>query len=144
MTKQIELHKIQGTYREDRHGGRPELESGIPAPPPYMSDVARVEWLRVSEELHAVGLLTMPDRAAMEAYCENYAQYVEAYQQLQQEELVIETPSGKKQNPLIKICKDAQQKIYQFTKEFGMTTLSRSKIDLRPKKEKKNKWAKTG
>jgi hypothetical protein len=41
----------------------------LPTPPPELSDDAKVEWGRVSEEPYRVGLLSKIDRASLAAYC---------------------------------------------------------------------------
>ena len=55
---------------------------------------ARDEWHRIAGSLHQMGVLTTVDRAALAAYCQAHARWVEAGEKLQETPLVLKTPSG--------------------------------------------------
>jgi hypothetical protein len=50
----------------------------LPTPPPELSDDAKVEWGRVSEEPYRVGLLSKIDCASLAAYCQAYGRWMQA------------------------------------------------------------------
>jgi P27 family predicted phage terminase small subunit len=54
----------------------------LPRCPTHLSDAARKEWRRLATPLHDAGILTLADRAALAAYCQAYARWVEAEERL--------------------------------------------------------------
>lgn len=136
--KPSKLKLIQGTYRKDRvagHEPKPEIE--IPPVPSHLADEAKVEWGRVSQDLSQLGLLTRIDRAALAAYCECWADWVDASRLCAskdgQDRKVIKTAAGNfVENPYFSIKKRSAELMHKFLTEFGMTPASRTKIDASP------------
>jgi P27 family predicted phage terminase small subunit len=113
----------------------------LPSPPPHLSDEAKVEWGRVSEDLFKVGLLSVIDRAALAAYCQAYARWVHAERAIaemaKQDQvtfgLMITTSNGNSiQNPLVGTANKAAADMLRFAVEFGMTPSARSRINAEP------------
>lgn len=113
----------------------------LPSPPPHLSDEAKVEWGRVSEELYKVGLLSGVDRAALAAYCQSYARWVQAEQAIAKMAerdqltggLMIKTTNGNAiQNPLVGTANKAAADMVRYAAEFGMTPSARSRINAEP------------
>lgn len=113
----------------------------LPSPPPHLSDEAKVEWGRVSEELFKVGLLSGVDRAALAAYCQAYARWVQAERaiaKLAEHDpitggLLTRTTNGNAiQNPLVGTANKAMQDMVRYAAEFGMTPSARSRIQASP------------
>ena len=116
----------------------------LPSPPPHLSDEAKVEWGRVSEELFKVGLLTGLDRSALAAYCQAYARWVQAERAISEMAkrdaltggLMIKTTNGNAiQNPLVGTANKAAADMMRYASEFGMTPSSRSRINAEPQVE---------
>lgn len=119
----------------------------LPTPPPHLSDEAKVEWGRVSEDLFKVGLLSGIDRAALAAYCQAYARWVQAERALAEMAkrdqltggLMIKTTNGNAiQNPLVGIANKAAADMVRYAAEFGMTPSARSRINAEPPAEEKD------
>ena len=73
------LKLIKGNPGKRRINERePVPTADLPSAPTHLSDGAKVEWGRVSEELYRLGLLTGVDRAALAAYCQAYARWAQA------------------------------------------------------------------
>lgn len=51
---------------------QPEIE--IPGCPPHLLPGAKKEWKRIAPELERYGLISKLDRAALQAYCQSYAE----------------------------------------------------------------------
>ena len=71
--KPTSLKLIQGTFRSDRalaHEVKPDTV--IPPVPAHLTDEAKVEWGRISQELYQLGLLSNIDRAALAMYCQSW------------------------------------------------------------------------
>lgn len=116
--------------------------------PEHISAVAKTEWARVSVELNNMGVLTKIDRAALAAYCQAWADWVEAEDQLAKygkvvkspvkttkrtkhhtSDEVVETSGGfPMQSPFLPIRNRALELMHRFAIEFGMTPSSRSRI----------------
>ena len=112
---------------------RPRAER--PAPPAHLNADAQKEWSRVSDELHALGLLTGLDRAALAAYCQAYGRWAQAERALgkitnQADGLIIKTQSGNMiQNPLVGVANKAMADMVRYAAEFGMTPSARTRIE---------------
>lgn len=106
---------------------RPVVE--IPKRPPELSKDAAAEWKRISKELHELGMLTKIDRAALAAYCQAWARWIEAQKALQQFGTVVRSPSGyPMQSPYLAIANEAFRQMLALLTEFGMTPAARSRI----------------
>jgi P27 family predicted phage terminase small subunit len=69
-TKPLHLHKLEGTFRKDRHSGEAvPFDPNTPDAPDILNGVALNEWNRVTPELSRLGLLTIFDRSILTQYC---------------------------------------------------------------------------
>lgn len=118
-----------------------KVAPALPSPPPHLSDEAKVEWGRVSEDLYKVGLLSVVDRAALAAYCHAYARWVQAERAIAEMAkrdqltggLMIKTTNGNAiQNPLVGTANKAAADMVRYAAEFGMTPSARSRINAEP------------
>lgn len=111
----------------------PKPRAKIPPCPAHLRGEARREWRRISKELHAVGLLTTIDRAALAGYCASYARWVEAEDGIRRNGLLVKTPNGfPVQSPLIAIANKAMKQMLDFIVQFGMTPSSRTRVTAAP------------
>jgi P27 family predicted phage terminase small subunit len=113
----------------------------LPSPPPHLSDDAKVEWGRVSEELYKIGLLSGIDRASLAAYCQSYGRWAGAERAIAEMGkrdmltggLMIKTSNGNAiQNPLVGTANKAMSDMVRYAAEFGMTPSARSRIIAAP------------
>jgi P27 family predicted phage terminase small subunit len=129
----------------------PRPEPALPTVPAHLSDEAKVEWGRLAHELHELGMLSRIDRAALAAYCQAYADWVEAEQNLQRFGKIIRSPQKTvtkrnkdgtetveqqggypMQSPYLAIRNKALELMYKFSVEFGMSPSSRSRVTATP------------
>ena len=114
----------------------PQPDPTIPDCPEWLHEDARVEWERITPELHRLGLLTSIDRAALAGYCESWAQYKQAIEFLHRHGPVypIKTDAGEvkylQQVPQVGIANKALANIRSLCAEFGLTPSSRARISL--------------
>ena len=147
--KPTNLKLLQGTFRNDRAvENEPKPKTAIPPVPPHLSDEGKVEWGRVSQELYSLGLLSNVDRAALAAYCEAWADFVESSKlcrtEAGQDRKVVKTNNGNFiENPYYTIKKRSMEIMHKFLTEFGMTPASRTRIGAVPKEDVKpaSRWA---
>jgi P27 family predicted phage terminase small subunit len=128
--KPTQLKKLQGNPgKRALNKAEPKLKASLPQCPRHLSKEAKKEWHRVSHELHNAGLLTRVDRGALAAYCQAWARWVKAEEDLADEDLTLETVNGYRYpNPLLGISKAALAEMHTYMAAFGMTPSSRSKV----------------
>jgi P27 family predicted phage terminase small subunit len=127
----------------------PRPPVALPSAPEHLSDVARAEWQCVAEELYNIGTLARIDRSMLAAYCQAYADWVEAEGKLKRFGKIIMSPkrtitkkrrdgtevtetSGgyPQQSPYVSLRNKALAQMYRFAVEFGMSPSSRSRIEV--------------
>ena len=95
----------------------------------------------MSKQLLELGLLTTVDRAALAAYCQAWAQWVEANEKLQGsapgEGMIVKTESGYPVlSPWWTVANQSAKVMKSFLTEFGMTPGSRSRLRVSDTKKK--------
>lgn len=132
--KPAALKKLAGNPGKRRIGAEPKFAEGTAMRAPrHLSAVAKREWRRVSGQLLAAGILTVADRTALAAYCQAYANWVEAEKHLQSEGRVMTFASGYQQiSPWVNVAKTALAEMRQYMTEFGMTPSSRARVGQKP------------
>ena len=107
---------------------------GIPSCPRHIQGEGRKEWRRTAKELADCGLLTFVDRAALAAYCQAWARWVQAEDVLRKAGVLTKTPNGMLvQSPMLAIANRAMDQMRAFLGEFGMTPAARTRIKAEPK-----------
>ena len=108
------------------------------APPPFLSDDAKVEWGRMLQALVALKLVSSLDRAAFAAYCQAYGRWAQAERALgaMRERdphsaglLVKTTGDNIVQTPLVGIANEAMADMVRYAAEFGMTPSARVRLN---------------
>ena len=131
--KPTSLKILHGDFDKDpqrRNHAEPQLPPAIPKCPAWIKGEARNEWKRVSEELQSMKVLTLPDRAALEAYVTIYAQWREALRQVAREGMVLASEHGSYENPASKIVARCGDQIHKFLCQFGLTPAARSRVNV--------------
>lgn len=109
----------------------PEPPDALPRCPSHLSDVARKEWRRLATPLHRMGVLAVTDRAALAAYCQAWARWVEAEEQLQKGPQLIKMPSGYvQQSPWMSIANKQLEVMGRFMAELGLTPSARARLQI--------------
>jgi len=132
--KPAALKKLSGNPGKRKMGAEPKFAEGAGMRcPRHLSEVAKREWRRVSAVLRETGMLTVADRTALAAYCQAYANWVEAEQHMQREGRVMTFESGYQQiSPWANLAKTALAEMRQYMTEFGMTPSSRARVAQKP------------
>lgn len=74
--KPASVHRLQGTFRNDRHGDSVDLETAMPDRPFWLSESAAIVWRELQPELEKAGYLTKLDGMALALYCELKAEFI--------------------------------------------------------------------
>ncbi|MEZ5913471.1 MAG: phage terminase small subunit P27 family [Paracoccaceae bacterium] len=105
--------------------------NACPRCPDHLSAAARREWRRLSTPLHAAGVLTVADRAALAAYCQAWARWVEAEEQLRKTPPLLKTPSGYvQQSPWLAVANKQLELMARFMAELGLSPAARARLGL--------------
>jgi P27 family predicted phage terminase small subunit len=111
-------------------------------PPPWLDPEAQAEWTRLAPVLQRLGVFMETDTAALTAYCEAWATWKGATQQIRKFGMVIK---GKEAvpivSPYVKIAHNALLHMRALLTEFGMTPSSRARVHV-PKADQPavSKW----
>ncbi len=109
----------------------PKPRAVIPKCPKILQGEARSEWRRIAKKLHALGLLTEIDGAALTTYCLTWARLVDAEEKLRQHGTIIISPNGfPVQSPYLSIATKATEQLVRVLVEFGMTPSSRARVQV--------------
>ena len=103
-----------------------------PPCPEHLETLAKVEWGRMADKLHRIGLLTEIDGTALAMYCVAYGRWVQALEHVKTEEPVLLSENGGKyQNPWLAVSNKAFDQMAKLLVEFGMTPSSRSRVSVK-------------
>jgi P27 family predicted phage terminase small subunit len=109
----------------------PKPPVSCPAPPEWLSDLARAEWMRVGPRLEEVGLMTDIDVGVLAAYCTAWADMVVAIDKQTGKSTVIKTHNGNWiQSPFVSMIRQARADMVRYAAEMGMTPASRAGLDI--------------
>jgi P27 family predicted phage terminase small subunit len=107
----------------------PVPPDGLPDCPSHLCMDAREEWDRLAGTLHAMGVLTLVDRAVMAAYCQSWGRWVEAEEKLKVTPTLLKSPSGYvQQSPWLSIANKQLELMSRYMTELGLTPAARSRI----------------
>lgn len=100
-----------------------------PPIPDWLNSDAVAEWNRIVPPLCTLGLLTSVDMATLAAYCQAYAMWKKAEQQVEKEGLTVRGNHGEiKAHPLIRVCTNLLTEIRRIAAEFGFTPAARASM----------------
>ena len=138
--KPTAVKEIEGTFEKNpqrRNEREPVAPDGAPDCPDYLCDLAKIEWWYMCNVLDEMGLLSRADRAALEIYCQTFAQWREACQMVAKEGAVVQmqTKAGiiTKRNPFDIIRERNAATCARLLAEFGLTPSSRSRVQVEKK-----------
>ena len=91
----------------------------------------------MGKRLLALGLVTEIDGAALAAYCQTWARWLDAEQQISQRGTVwkLTNTHGQPyiiQSPYLQVANKALEQMMRFLVEFGMSPASRSRVRATP------------
>jgi P27 family predicted phage terminase small subunit len=131
-------------------GLQPEVE--IPGCPRHLLPEARKEWKRITPELERYGLISKLDRGALSLYCQAWARWVWAEEQLQRfaalaaekmadaaakgepytggDGYTVPTPNGHMTySPHWVIANKAMEQVNRYMASFGLDPASRGRVN---------------
>jgi P27 family predicted phage terminase small subunit len=125
------LKELAGTMRDDRRNvNEPDLPAldRVPRCPAHLQGEARKAWRQVAKWLTDMRVLTEPDTHALEVYCDIYARWVHATEQLRTFGVMLSKDGNLFPSPYLRIVETCSQQMRQWMGEFGITPSSRSRV----------------
>ena len=125
------------------HRPLPENEP-VPEPgadmPDDLSPEAAKHWPKVAKQLEDAGILTQIDATALALYCEAFARWRHASEQVTKYGPVVKGARGfPVQSPYLAIANKAHVQMVVLLREFGMTPSARTRVQSTGKKKKKSR-----
>jgi P27 family predicted phage terminase small subunit len=123
----------------NRNEPQPARTEKVPDAPDFLVGYACDEWHRVAPELHLLGLLTVLDIMPLAAYCQSCARSRTAEELIAKmaakdeatNGLLVKGPYGDaRQNPLVKIARNAASDMVGYANQFGMGPAARARISV--------------
>lgn len=132
--KPTKLKELSGNPgKRPQNKAEPKPATKRPPCPQHIQGEARKEWNRITKQLMALGLLTEVDRAALAAYCQCWARWVQAEEEMRREnfKMITTTDSGYPVvSPWLNVANAAMKQMLRYLTEFGMTPSSRSRVTV--------------
>ena len=138
-----EIKKLQGTYRSNEAPDNPFIPDGfegIPDPPEELGKIGKLIWTGTVTELQNKGMLYNIDMPIIHMYCQEYENYQLAEKELATNGRLIEhtNKSGVTNvvpSPWVSIKSKSWEVIKFLSQQFGLTPVSRNKLDMPESKE---------
>jgi len=130
--KPTKILKIRGSWRGNVRKTEVKVPQKAPSPPAWLSGNAKREWQRVMKILSPLNIITELDRTILAAYCQCYADYVEALDHCKHGILIKTTSGNVIQNPAIGVKNTALKLLHKMATEFGMSPSARSQLETPP------------
>lgn len=135
------IHKLHGSYREDRHGEEITVKSVLLAPPARLDrdPVAKAAWLDLASELHGLGVLARVDGYLLEDFCVIQSRKIKAWEKMlalsedptSREGEVSTTPNGyQQQSAWLQIYNTCVKQQQSLAAEFGLSPATRARMRL--------------
>jgi P27 family predicted phage terminase small subunit len=98
-----------------------------------LSREAKAEWRRIVPGLVRLDLVKPEDRAALTAYCETWARFVEATRQYRREGITAVNPDSGRMSvhPAVRVAEAASTQLRQYAVEFGLTPAAERGVSKR-------------
>ena len=137
------LKLIKGTARPGRMvPNEPQPSPEMPVPPDHLAGHALSKWHELTPILFDLGLLTKVDRDPLVLYCEEYARYRDAQDEIAKDGMFIVTDKGNViQHPAVGVVHKAIGIMHRLMVEFGMTPAARSKVSSSRKPDEADPFA---
>ncbi len=128
----------RGSWRAKIRDGEPQLPVSRPSCPACLPAEAKSEWRRLVPQLIRMGVLSKVDRSMLTAYCEAWAELVEAVEFLEEHGKTFTTEKGYVVvHPYVAIRNSAVDRMKAIAARFGFTPADRARLRATPQEEPK-------
>lgn len=121
------LKLLKGERPSRVNRDEPQPDDGIPQCPSRNKAVQEV-WDYTIGQLVRMRTITMADRDALHAYCEQVVQYRQAAEMVHRDGPMVMTHAGMRKHPALAVMRETATMIKTFGRDFGLTPSARSAI----------------
>jgi len=121
---------LRGSTRAKSRAAEPAPIDGAPDPPDWFEGEALAEWHRQIAELSARGLIDRAYRVPLVLFCEAWAEYVFALQELAKlKSRTAQSDAGNVyQHPLVGIRNKAADRLDKLGRQFGYSPATKTNV----------------
>jgi P27 family predicted phage terminase small subunit len=98
--------------------------------PIWLCSEAKEEWKIILRILKKLNLISTLDKAVLAMYCQNYARWKQAEEELNNEKLKTLGQRGPIINPLVKISQSYQTRLKISIEKLGLSPSDRANLDI--------------
>lgn len=121
--------RARGSWRANARREEPELPCKAPACPQWLSVEAKAEWRRQVKHLEAMGVVAEIDRPMLAAFCEAWAEFVQAAAFIAEHGHIITTEKGYVlPHPQVAIKNSAVERLKAIGQQFGFSPAARTRL----------------
>lgn len=140
------LRLAEGNPGKRRIPEEPPVARGAPERPEWLEGEALKEWDRIVPQLEAAHLLAHVDRAALAAYCETWARFVDETMKARKTGSLVKTANGHPMtSPHYTNARQAAKDLKDWAEQFGLSPSARARVKAGPppkeSEESKPLWA---
>lgn len=136
--KPLAQHKLEGTFRKERHENKLYLDAYkvAPKPPSNLGAEGNKEWQRIASVLVQNQILTPMDIKALEFYCMQFDIIYDCYEDIKQKGVTAKGYNDNiVKNPAWQTMKEAIELTNKIAAKFGLNPVDRMKITVKPQEE---------
>jgi P27 family predicted phage terminase small subunit len=121
--------KLRGSRIRGPHSRGIDAPPGMPLAPGWLSDLARAEWDRIVPMLEASKVMSPRHQQTLAAYCDSFADMVQADAELKANGTTLMDDKGRVSNhPAWLRKRDARNQMLKFASEFGLTASALARV----------------
>ena len=123
------LLKLRGSEIRGPHKRGLDAPPGVPPAPEWLGEIARAEWERIVPMLEASKVMSPRHQQTLAAYCDSFADMVQADQELKTSGTTLMDDKGRVSNhPAWMRKRDARTSMLRFAAEFGLTASALARV----------------
>lgn len=127
------LHILRGNPSKKNLDGlnEPTSKVEVPRTPPLLSPIAKKHFPKIAKQLADAKIMTKLDTDALAMYCEAYAKWYAANEELKTCDWITLTDNGyPMQSPWLTVSNQAFNQMKAMLTEFGLTPSSRTRVQM--------------
>ena len=124
-----QILQLRGSRVRGPHSSGIDAPPGIPPAPGWLCEIARAEWDRIVPMLEASTVMSPRHQQTLAAYCDSFADMVQADAELKAHGTTLMDDKGRVSNhPAWLRKRDARNQMLKFAAEFGLTASALARV----------------
>lgn len=124
-----QILQLRGSRVRGPHSSGIDAPPGIPPAPDWLCEIARAEWDRIVPMLEASKVMSPRHQQTLAAYCDSFADMVQADAELKANGTTLMDDKGRVSNhPAWLRKRDARNQMLKFAAEFGLTASALARV----------------